>query len=157
MNLLLFFIILNILNVIIQTFKSIATIKCGKVGASLVNAIAYGLYTVVLVYTNCELSLLAKVLVVAGSNLVGVYIVKWLEEKTEKQKLWKVELTVLNREHFIIIKNILKSLEIPFSYQDLQKIQILNIYCYTKQQSFYINDIVKNYDVKYFASEGKTL
>lgn len=157
MNLLLFFIILNILNVIIQTFKSIATIKYGKVGASLVNAVAYGLYTVVLVYTNCELPLLAKVLVVAGSNLVGVYIVKWVEEKTEKQKLWKVELTVLSREHFIIIKNILKSLEIPFSYQDLQKIQILNIYCYTKQQSLYLKNIVKNYNVKYFASEGKTL
>ena len=49
MNLLLVFIGLNIVNVIIQTIKSIATIKCGKGVASLVNAVAFGLYTVVTV------------------------------------------------------------------------------------------------------------
>lgn len=48
MNMLLIFIALTILNVIIQTIKSIATIKCGKTVASLVNAVAYGLYTYVI-------------------------------------------------------------------------------------------------------------
>ena len=42
-ELLITFIILNIVNVIIQTVKSIATIKCGKGCAAAVNAIAYGL------------------------------------------------------------------------------------------------------------------
>ena len=45
MKLLILFIVMNILNVIIQTIKSIATIKCGKTVAALVNALAYGLYT----------------------------------------------------------------------------------------------------------------
>ena len=49
MNLLTLFIILNIVNVIIQTVKSIATIKCGKYMAAFVNAVAYGLYTVVVI------------------------------------------------------------------------------------------------------------
>lgn len=39
-QLLLTFIILNILNVIIQTIKSIATVKCGKGIASIINAVA---------------------------------------------------------------------------------------------------------------------
>ena len=94
-NLLLTFIILNILNVIIQTVKSIATIKCGKGAAALVNAVAYGLYTVVTVYMMCELDLWLKALIVALANLVGVYVVKLLEEKSRKDKLWKVEATVL--------------------------------------------------------------
>ena len=49
MNLLLLFIILNIINVVVQTAKSIITIKSGKIVASIVNAVAYGFYTVVLI------------------------------------------------------------------------------------------------------------
>ena len=37
MKLLIIFILLNIVNVIIQTVKSLATIKCGKTMASIVN------------------------------------------------------------------------------------------------------------------------
>ena len=94
-TLLLIFIGLNIANVIIQTIKSIATVKCGKGVAALVNAVAYGLYTIVTVYLMCELSLGLKALVVALCNLIGVYLVKWAEEKARKDKLWKVEATVL--------------------------------------------------------------
>ena len=78
-KLLLVFIGLNIANVIIQTVKSIATVKCGKGVAAIVNAVAYGLYTVVTVYLMCELSLGLKALIVALCNLVGVYVVKWAE------------------------------------------------------------------------------
>ena len=49
MNLLATFIILNVVNVLIQTVKSICTVKCGKVVASIVNALAYGLYTYVVI------------------------------------------------------------------------------------------------------------
>ena len=49
-KLLLVFILLNIANVIIQTIKSIATVKCGKGVAAVVNAVAFGLYTIVTVY-----------------------------------------------------------------------------------------------------------
>ena len=84
-KLLIIFITLNVVNVIIQTVKSIATIKCGKVMAALVNAIAYGLYTVVVVYTVCDLPLWLKVVVVGVANLIGVYVVKWGEEKSRKE------------------------------------------------------------------------
>ena len=56
-KLLILFIALNIVNVIIQTVKSLATVKCGKTVAAIVNAVAYGLYTVVVVYTVCDLPL----------------------------------------------------------------------------------------------------
>ena len=94
MNILVIFIVLNVLNVIIQTVKSICTIKCGKLMASLVNALAYGLYTVVLVYMSCDLTTWTKALIVALCNLIGVYVVKLFEEKMRKDKLWKIELTI---------------------------------------------------------------
>ena len=88
-KLLLVFIGLNIANVIIQTVKSIATVKCGKGVAAIVNAVAYGLYTVVTVYLMCELSLGLKALIVALCNLVGVYVVKWAEERLARTSCGK--------------------------------------------------------------------
>ena len=85
LNLLIIFIILNILNVIIQTVKSIATVKCGKAVAAITNAVAYGLYTVVVVYTMCDLPLTYKAIIVAVCNLIGVYVVKYFEEKSQKE------------------------------------------------------------------------
>ena len=74
-TLLLTFILLNIANVIIQTVKSIATLKCGKGVAAIVNAVAFGLYTIVTVYLMCDLDLYLKAGIVALCNLVGVYVV----------------------------------------------------------------------------------
>ena len=82
MELLLLFVILTILNTIIQTVKSIATIKCGKWVAALVNAVAYGLYTYVIFFTSSEgLDLHTKAVITAVANLIGVYVVKLFEEK----------------------------------------------------------------------------
>ena len=93
-KLLMIFIVLNIVNVIIQTIKSLCTINSGKTVAAIVNALAYGFYTVVIVYTVCDLPLMTKALVVAICNLVGVWVVKYFEEKSRKDKLWRIELTV---------------------------------------------------------------
>ena len=73
MNLELFgtFVGLNIINVIIQTVKSICTVKCGKGVAALVNALAYGLYTIVTIYMLCDLDLWVKAGVVALCNLIA--------------------------------------------------------------------------------------
>ena len=70
------YIIFNILNVIIQTIKSIVTIKCNKWVAAVVNAVAYGLYTYIVVLTASDIDLWFKIIVVALANLVGVFIVK---------------------------------------------------------------------------------
>ena len=149
------FVILNIINVIIQTIKSIATVKCGKSMAALVNAIAYGLYTVVVVYMVCDLPLWLKVVVIAVCNLVGVFVVKWGEEKSRKDKLWKVEATVPNRwtnaVHFDLR-------DIPHNYvENVGKYTLFNFYCATQKESAKVRDILAQYEVKYFVSESKTL
>ena len=156
-NLLILFILLNVANVIIQTVKSLATIKCGKGMAALVNAIAYGLYTVVLVYTVCDLPLMLKVGVVAACNLVGVFVVKWGEEKSRKAKLWKVEATVYD-VYTESLHNDLNKADIPHNYiNDIGKYTVFNIYCETQRESKIAKDILDWNKAKYFVSESKTL
>lgn len=156
-KLLILFIVLNVVNVIIQTVKSIATIKCGKTVAALVNAIAYGLYTVVVVYTVCELPLWLKVVVVGGANLIGVYLVKLFEEKGRKDKLWKVEATVL-RGWTKELHSALVKAEISHNYlENVGKYTLFNLYCDTQTESRKAKEILTKYDAKYFVSETKIL
>lgn len=151
MNLLVLFIVLNIVNVVIQTVKSIATIKCGKTIAALVNAAAYGLYTVVVVYTVCELPLWIKVVVVAMCNLIGVYVVKFIEEKSRKDKLWKIEATF----NIKYLEEIHKTVGISHSYIEIGDKVIFNFYAENQRQSAIVKDIVKKYNAKYFITESK--
>ena len=156
-KLLTIFIVLNIINVIIQTVKSIATVKCGKVSASIINAVAYGLYTVVTVYMLCELSLGLKALIVALANLVGVYVVKLIEEKNRKDKLWKVEATVLRGWTKHLHKDLIEA-EIPHNYlENVGKYTLFNIFCETQAQSAKAKEILSNYNAKHFVSESKIL
>lgn len=154
-KLLIIFIALNILNVIIQTIKSLVTVKSGKTVAALVNAGAYGLYTIVTVYMLCELPLWQKAVVVALCNLVGVYVVKWLEEKMRKDKLWKIEVT-LPTKYLDKVDKLLE--DVPHSYIKLsEKHTLFNFYCSTQAESRQIKAIVDHYNAKYFASESKIL
>lgn len=150
------FTILNILNVIIQTVKSLATVKCGKTVAAIVNAIAYGLYTVVVVYTVCDLPLWLKVVVVGSCNLVGVFAVKLGEEKMRRDRLWKVELTVKNYKA-VDFENDLIKFNIPYNAIKLDRWTLFNIYCATQKDSAFVRDIADRYKAKYFVTETKNL
>lgn len=164
MKLFAMFVIFNIINVIIQTFKSLATINCGKGTAAIVNALAYGLYTYIVILMVCELPLWLKVLVVGGCNLIGVYIVKWIEEKSRKDKLWKVEVTIPHDEAaFYYLKDNLDNSKdptpIPYNYIDIGKYYLFNIYCETQSDSKCVHKFLKEmpYKVKYFVTESKVL
>ena len=158
MKLLVLFIVMNIVNVVIQTIKSIATIKCGKTAAAIVNAVAYGLYTYIVVLTMCDLPLLAKCLIVAGANFVGVYVVKLFEEKARKDKLWKVEATFAHKENFIHNLGVwAKVNHIAYNYIDIEKYYVVNFYCPTQNESSIVKDFVNKFNGKYFVSESKTL
>lgn len=156
-KLLIIFIILNIFNVITQTVKSIATVKCDKVVAAIVNAIAYGLYTVVTVYMLCDLPLVWKAFIVAMCNLVGVYAVKALEEKARKDKLWKVEATV-SAQYAERLHNELSVVKLSHNYIDkIGKYVIFNVYCETQADSIEAKKLLDYYHAKYFVSESKIL
>lgn len=154
-KLLLIFIALNIVNVVIQTVKSIATIKCGKGMAAIINAVAYGLYTIVVVYMMCDLSLWLKALIIGMANLVGVYVVKLLEEKSRKDKLWKVEATVKGLQAYEELTN--KGISCNCLCTNKNNEYIINCFCPTQKESATVKAVLTKYEAKYFVSESKSL
>ena len=158
MNILVIFIVLNVLNVIIQTIKSICTIKCGKLMASFVNALAYGLYTVVLIYMSCDLTIWTKALIVALCNLVGVYVVKLFEEKMRKDKLWKIELTI-KPNYIEMFTADLEKFGIPYALVTTanQRYAIVNTFCARQKDSTFVKSLAERYNAKYFVTETKIL
>ena len=157
-KLLILFIVMNVLNVIIQTVKSIATVKCGAWTASVTNAVAYGLYTIVVVYMNADgLGLLWKAVVIGLANLVGVYAVKKVEIAKRKDRLWKVEATILNRQINEVYKD-LRAESISFNYiEGVGKYTIVNCFCPTQAESIKVKKVLDKHKAKYFVTESKTL
>ena len=156
MNLLIIFILLSIVNVIFSTIKSIATIKSGPWVASIVSALYYGYYNIVLIYTVADFPLWQKVVVTAGCNLVGVFVVKYGEVKARKDKLWKIEATIRPMRFDTLIKK-LKEYDIPFNYIDVGKYIIFNIYCATQAESAKVKVLLNVVEAKYFVAESKNL
>lgn len=157
MNILILFIILNIANVIIQTIKSIATIKCGKTVASIVNAVAYGLYTYVVFFTASDgIDLHTKAVVTAVANLVGVFVVKYVEEKKAKDKLWKVELAV-PCEKLDIADRLISESKIPYNIMLVGDWAMFNAYCDTKADTHKMSEIAKVVEGKISAYESKAV
>lgn len=154
MNLIVLFIILNVINVLVQTAKSIITIKGTKLQASLVNAVAFGFYTIVVVYMVSDIPLMLKVLIVAITNFFGVYIVKWIEEKKTKDRLWKIEFTA-HIEELQLIKCALERENVSFSYVEAGRYVIFNTYCATQTDTNAVKTAMRWSDAKYFITESR--
>lgn len=141
---------------ILSTIKSILTVNGGKISASLINAITYGFYSYVIVLTSADgMPIWLKMAITAVCNFVGVYFVKWIEEKARKDKLWKVELTVPTKYTNTIDFDLH---DVPHSYIELSdKHTLFNFYCATQKESAKVKAIANQYEAKYFVAESKNL
>ncbi len=157
MKLLITFVILSILNVVFSTVKSLITVKGSPVCASLVSALYYSYYNVVLIYTVADFPLWQKVIVTFACNLIGVYLVKWAEVKTRKDRLWEIRGTIKDDVDAAMCIEMLTTSDIPFNYIDVTKYVIFNCYSATQEDSLKIKDIFERCNAKYFATEGKEL
>lgn len=156
-NVLLIFILLSIVNVIASTARSILTIKGGKTIASISSASYFAFYNLVLIYTVADFPMWQKCLITFICNVIGVWIVKLIEEKLEKEKLWKVEATI-NKMYQDDVCSMLNKSRIPYNYiEGVGKYTIFNVFCATQKQSAAVKEILKTYNAKYFVSESKTL
>lgn len=158
LKLILIFISLTTCNVVVGTIKALLTIKGTKFWAAFMNALAYAINTAAIIYTADEdLPMWIKLTAVASINFIGVYIVKWIEEKSHKAKLWKIECTVPVDEH-LQLRSDLKAYGISHSYiEGVGSYVIFNIYSENKEQSSTVKRILKHYGVKYFVIESEIL
>lgn len=158
MNFIIFFTLLTLANVIIQTLKTLVTVKGGKWSAATVNAVTFALYTYVIFFTATDgIALWQKALITGVCNFVGVLAIKWLEEKAAKDKLWIFNCTAkIDNTQIVKITELLKTMEISLTYNELKnELYTLSIYSYTQKESEMIKSVLENYDVKYCIIETK--
>lgn len=157
MTFLITFITLSIINVVFSTIRSITTIKSGKTIASLISGGYFAFYNIMLIYTVANFPMWQKCLITFVCNVAGVWIVKFIEEKMRKDRLWKVETSILNNKKDSV-EIMLKTAKIPFNYiESVGKYTIFNIFCSTQAQSIAVKEILKTYNAKYFVTESKVL
>lgn len=156
MELLFTFIALSIVNVIFSTVRTLVTVNGGKGTASLLSGGYFAFYNIMLIYTVADFPMWQKCVITFICNVVGVFVVKWVEEKSRKDKMWKVELTANPKVTQKLIID-LKEHGIPFNYIPIEKYTIFNLYCATQKESAYAKEICEKYGVKYFVSETKAL
>ena len=147
---------LSIVNVVFATIKSLVTINGGKMTASLISGGYFAFYNIMMVYTVADFPMWQKCVITFVCNVVGVFVVKWGEEKARKDKLWKVEATVKPCE-FEAIKTYCEVADLPFSYINIDKYILFNFYCATQKESSIVKDLLDKHNAKYFVAESKVL
>ena len=160
MKIILIFIVLSIINVIFSTARSLLTINGGKWIASIMNASYFAFYNIVLIYTVADFPLWIKCVVTFGANLVGVFIVKYYEEKHRPERLWKCELALpmsVAPDAGDIVKKHLNHRGIECNYNALGKWWIFNCYCETKEQTKTVKWLAKKYNGRLSAYESAPL
>lgn len=155
---LIIFIVLSIINVVFSTIRSIVTINGGKWVASLFSGGYFAFYNVMMLYTVADFPMWQKCVITFVCNVVGVYLVKWGEEKSRKDKLWKVEATFAHDDKILAdLKEWGKVNDIGYKYKDIIKYYEIDFYSNTQKESALIRDFIKAHNGKYFVSESKVL
>ena len=154
---LLVFVGLSIVNVVFSTVRSIVTINGSKTVASLLSGGYFAFYNIMMIYTVADFPMWQKCVITFVCNVVGVYLVKWGEEKARKDKLWKVEATIYEPYKESLI-NDLKKADLPFNYiEGVGKYVLFNIYCETQKDSKAVKGLLDFHKAKYFVTESKSL
>lgn len=159
MKLLITFIALSIINVIFSTIRSITTIKSGKTVASIISGGYFAFYNIMLIYTVADFPMWQKCVITFACNVFGVWIVKLIEEKMRKDKLWKIEVTVKQRDKVKLVEELVKK-DIPFSMIRTVNAEYTKIEAYaaTQKESREIKEIIEQLETaKYFVTESKAL
>ena len=151
------FSVCSLVNVILSTMKTILTVRSTKIVASIINAVTYGFYAIV-VKQLASLDLTVTVIVTIATNLIGVYLSMWLMDKMKKDCLWKISVTTKDKS---IAKKI-ENFDIEYTMSPIQyKNEIyysIEIFSKNQKDSTIIKNILNEYKVKYNVTEiTKTL
>lgn len=147
------FFTLQFINVVLSTMKTVLTVKANKHIATLINTATYTFYAGV-VKLLTDQPMVVVIIVTFLTNIIGVYLAMFILEKSRKDVLWKVEVTV---KHEVAEELHQRMAEVPHSYIIVGKNVLFNFYCETQKESAMVKTIVKEYDAKYFVAESKRL
>ncbi len=152
MNAILIFTLATVVNVSLSTIRSICTIKCGKWLSALTNAICYGFYPLIVMLTAKDtVDIITNMCITAVANFICVWIIKYVEEKARKDKLWRIDLTIPAEETDFIHR---KLANIPHNYIECGPKTVFNCYCATQAESAEVKTLAVALGGKYSSLES---
>lgn len=154
MKIITIFALATLINVLLSTIRSITTIKSNKWIAGLVNAISYGFYTWLVVLTVADFNLWIKVGITAIANFIGVWIIKFVEEKARKDKMWRIDLAIPTDERDFAHR---KLADIPHNFVECGAWTMFNCYCATQAETAKVKQLGLTLGGKYSAYESKQM
>lgn len=157
MNAILIFAIATVINVTLSTIRSICTIKCGKWLSAISNAVCYGFYPLIVMLTaQGTVGIIVNMAITAVANFVCVWLIKYIEEKGRKDKMWKVEMAI-PADELGVVKSMLERKNIPFNFVEVDKWIMFNCYCNEQKDTAICVQVAKNLNGKISAYESKSL
>lgn len=151
------FFLLQLINVILSTMRSILTINAKPSVAALFNACSYTFYNVIVkLITSQDMAVIMVVTFL--TNLLGVYIAKFILNKMTKDKLWIYNATIKGKNISIdTIIEMLKVAKIDYLYNTIKQDSLysLQIFAPSQKESKLIREILNTYNIKYYATEAK--
>lgn len=157
LKLIIYYLIFQTVYVILNTIKTILTIKSTKTIASIASAITYAVYVFVLIYTVADFSIWIKAGLTALTNFVGTYISMGIIERFRKDKLWEIVATAtlptVNKVNKL--KADLFVADIGYNLQHTHKDSeyVIHLYSHNKAESEKIKDILTRINAKYIVHE----
>ena len=152
------FIVCQLINVALNTAKTIIMHKEEKISSSIINAITYGFYAIIVVMTASALPLWVTIVITFMTNLIGVYGSMWLLEKFKKDSLWEITATT-DREHLEEIREYLNMCKIPHNYNLIDNYEntkiVFRIYSENQKQSIETKYILDKCNAKYIVHEER--
>ena len=155
------FTICQLINVALNTAKTIIMHKEEKISSSVINAVTYGFYAIIVVMTASALPLWITIVISALTNLFGVYGSMWLLDKFKKDSLWEIVATVQNTEmdnYKQFINMVLTREHISFNCVETNKQgeYVYHIYSENQKQSAIIKKVLSGgTNAKYIVHEEK--
>ena len=155
MNAILIFAIATIINVTLSTIRSICTIKCGKWLSAVSNAVCYGFYPLIVMLTaQGTVGIIVNMGITAIANFICVWLIKYVEEKSRKDKMWRVDLAIPTEERDFAHR---KLKDIPHNYIECGSWTMFNCYCATQEETAKVKQLGLALGGKYSAYESQPM
>jgi hypothetical protein len=144
------FIILQIVNVILSTIKSIVLSKGYKWGTIIANTIYFGIYTAVLKQLALVDNMFLLIVITMIANFFGTWVGFDILERIRKADLWIVK-TVVKIDRIKYYKAALNEAGIKYiSYQTTwDECTAVDIFSESRDESKTIKKILEQFDAKY--------
>ena len=155
MKTIIIFFILQSINVVLSTMKSLVMIRSNNRHLSaMVNAVQYGFYAIV-IKQIANLGLEITVIITIITNFLGVYISYYIMSFIQKERVWMIKTQPLKEKETNHIIEKLNECNIAFNVMEIRGKQMFEIYSYSSRESEDIRKVLDStgLDIKIFITE----